>query len=517
MHSESGSRKLKKSNSKESMQSRKESIRSTRSTNSHDAEQRQTNGTLDSIYDHYEHMPVRTPHMDRIPETRVLDTGLRSQSSSHVSSNQMSSRDSYSSTTEHQPFSWKNVRASMISPPCESSSAASISSRNTRTSRHTNSSILSNSDLQEKSVLSLSSDSEDDTSDREAVKSLRDLEQSSRRTAETSRGSALPGANPRLQSKQHSGGLTTRSQSKTSSNKETSYLEVPGARSSNSRVSGTRTQPEKERVIPPALQKEQQRSSQKEKRVSRAASSTKSERSLQQPTPPTSPTSVEFRQTSDRSSRFMVVTKQEEALLEALRQKRARMREKIIEEHETAKAPSPPRIPQRSASRAISGSRNSTTSSLNTVRGASQSKQKLSSKVLLYLDTPASETQFIDAAEPSPDLSDMGDFLSYGDTDEDSTPRSSWVPPKRGQPRPDSLVSPQSKFERYSPMTPPSAARLSAVGVGVGGYKDDRRTSQALVPKKRNTGVKFLDHESRSVNAQDFLLDENESEVLWHL
>ena len=62
-------------------------------------------------------------------------------------------------------------------------------------------------------------------------------------------------------------------------------------------------------------------------------------------TPLLSPTSVEFRQSSSLSSRFMVVTKQEEALLEALRQKQARMREKIFEEHVTAE--SLPRIPER--------------------------------------------------------------------------------------------------------------------------------------------------------------------------
>ncbi|CZR57130.1 uncharacterized protein PAC_07019 [Phialocephala subalpina] len=495
-NSESGRRKLKKSHSKESIQSQKHSIRSTRS---HDPQQRQTNGTLLQIYDHYEHMPVRSPHMDRIPESRVYESHssrdqLERQSRMNGPSNTKTSRDSYShsNSSEHQPFSWKNVRASVISPPWESSSAASISSRNTKTSRQTNGSVLSSSDLQEKSVLSLSSDSEDDELDAEAIQSPNSVPHNNYQPSDTIRASSRSGNRQRQQSQQQSGALTVRRQSSKASNN----LEVPAARS-NSRVSNAYTQPEKENVTPPAARAQRQ-SSHKEKKVSRTSSSVKSERSSQQPTPPLSPTSMEFRQTSERSSRFMAVTKQEEALLEALRQKRARMREEIIEEHETAKSPSPPRIPSRNASRASGAS-------VSTIRGPRNSgKQK--GEILLYLNTPASETHQIGTAEPSPDLS-MRDFgLSYGESDEDSTPRTSWAPPKRGQPRPDSLVSPRPQFDHFSPKTPPSAARLSAVGGGVGGLKEDRSISQ----KKRNTGVRFVD-------AQDFLLDDDEGEVLWRL
>ncbi|KAE8451602.1 hypothetical protein EG329_003675 [Mollisiaceae sp. DMI_Dod_QoI] len=476
--SDAGRRKLKKSHSKESIQSEKHSTHSTRS---HDPKQRQTNGTLLQIYDHYEHMPVRSPRMDPIPENR--QTRLKGPSNSR------SNRDSFLDTSEPQPFSWKNVRASMISPPWESSSAASISSRNTKTSRHTNGSVLSNSDLQEKSILSLSSDSEDDDSESEAAQSS-NASHNNHKTSENLRVSTRSGKDQRRQSHQQPGGLTARSQSKIPSNKQN--LEVPMTRSSTSGKSNAWTQSEKDRDNSPAPISDQRRSSRKDRRVSRTLLSVESERSSQQSTPPLSPTSVEFRQTSERSSRFMAVTKQEEALLEALRQKRARMREEIIEEHETAK--SPPRIPPRNASRS------SVASSVRTVRGSGKQR-----KVLMYLDTPASETQDIDTAEPSPDLSD---FLSFG-SDEDSTPRTSWAPPKRGQPRPDSGASPHPKFERFSPMTPPSAARLSAVG-GVGGFKEDRSNSQALASKKRNGGVRFVD-------AQDFLLDEDEGEVLWRL
>jgi hypothetical protein len=197
----------------------------------------------------------------------------------------------------------------------------------------------------------------------------------------------------------------------------------------------------------------------------------------------------------------MAVTKQEEALLEALRQKRARMREKIIEEHETAK--SPPRVPTRVTSRY------SASSTVSTIRGTQGTNEK--QKVLLYLDTPISESRVIDTSEPSPDLSD---FLSFG-SDEDSTPRTSWAPPPKGQARPDSTVSPHSRGSKFSPMTPPSAARLSAVGA-ISGFRDEREIDQELGGKKRLTGVRFVD-DTKVVNTQDFLLDENESGVIWGL
>jgi hypothetical protein len=177
----------------------------------------------------------------------------------------------------------------------------------------------------------------------------------------------------------------------------------------------------------------------------------------------------------------MAVTKQEEALLEALRQKRARMREKIIEEHETAK--SPPHIPERVTSRY------SASSTVSTIRGTRGTNEK--QKVLLYLDTP-----------------------SFG-SDEDSTPRTSWAPLPKGQARPDSTVSPHSRGSKFSPMTPPSAVRLSAVGA-ISGFKDERGVDQELGGKKRLIGVRFVD-DTKVVNTQDFLLDENESGAMWGL
>lgn len=509
-NSESGRRKLKKTSSKESMQSQHHSIRSTKSNEPYRG---QTKSTSNSVSNHYENVPARSPRMDRIPESHALDTGLKGD---HNGIKPTLSRDPYLVSSESQSFSWRNVRASLVSPPWESSSAASISSRNTKTSRHTNSSILSSSDLQEKSVLSLSSDSEEDErSDREASGLTKPVNQDDRRKSEKARESSTPDRDHGHHSSQQPGGLTARSQNrKASGNKETAFLEVP-SRSSHPRMSAAWSYSETEMANAPIPPREHRRASSKGKKASRTSSAMQPEISSLQPTPPLSPSSVEFRQVSDRSSRFMAVTKQEEALLEALRQKRARMREKIIEEHEIAKSPSPPRIPQRSASRgAALHSRQSTNSSVNTMQSASNGKHNGSSKVLLYLDAPAADAQYIDAAEPSPDLSDLGDFLTYRGSDEDSTPRVSWQPTER--PRPDSYVAPQHKFDNHSPRTPPSvAARLSAVGVGA--YRNDSQPSQALASKKRNTGVKFLDHESRLVNTQDFFLDEDENEGLRRL
>jgi hypothetical protein len=193
----------------------------------------------------------------------------------------------------------------------------------------------------------------------------------------------------------------------------------------------------------------------------------------------------------------MAVTKQEEQLLEALRQKRARMREEIIEEHV---AKSPPRIPEKSIAR------HSKESSVSTVRGTGSERQR----ILLYLDTPISDSHQIDMAEPSPDLSD---FLSFG-SDEDSTPRTSWAPPPKSQARPDSTT--RSRRSRASPITPPSAARLSAVGAPLPGFEDDGPAEPVIGAKKRgpSAGVRFVE-ETKIVNGQDFLLDETEDSVIW--
>ena len=167
------------------------------------------------------------------------------------------------------------------------------------------------------------------------------------------------------------------------------------------------------------------------------------------------------------------------------------MREKIIAEHETAK--SPPQVPDGKPSRF------SEASSVSTIRGPRGSHGE---RVLLYLDTPISDTYPIDTAEPSPDLSD---FLTFG-SDEDSTPRTSYVAPlkSKDKPRPGSSIR---RSETISPSTPASAARLSAVGTR--NFREVRSESK----KRANAGVRFVN--VSNAHSQDFLMDVHEPDVVW--
>ncbi|KAL5329174.1 hypothetical protein ACEPPN_002684 [Leptodophora sp. 'Broadleaf-Isolate-01'] len=524
---ESTRRKLKKSLSKESMQSQKYSIRSDKSH-----EQRQTNGTLLQLYDHYEILPVRSPRMDQIPESRVPDrmpTAARDNKHTRIDPNLDSTKkapEPPSSSAEKEPFSWKNVQTSLaaanltpssltpssLTPPnsnWESTSAASISSRNTRASKTTAGSSFSHSDLQEKSVLSLSSDSEDD-SDTDPGLSL-----GPQSRGKSSSGSPMASSPLPRESRQQSGGLTARNYGQRSTpSQQAPFLTVPETSTTSSRLSGPWTPPP-QLATPPSSrpQRHSQISSQRDKNDKPASvrSGTSSRvkppsiasiQSLQAPyTPPLSPSSMMFRQTSERSSRFMAVTQQEEALLEALRRKRARMREEIIEEHETTMK-TPPRESESQHTRLSSVTARSSASTLRPAKGADKKQT-----ILLYLDTPIVSTQSIDTAEPSPDLDG---FMGYG-SDEESTPRTSWAPPRRGKPRPDSFVAPLQRQDTVSSLTPPSAARLSAVG-SARGFKPERSSTTAS--KKRNTGVRFIDDKSVA-NSDDFLADEEP--MLWNV
>ncbi|KXJ88449.1 hypothetical protein Micbo1qcDRAFT_17324 [Microdochium bolleyi] len=187
-------------------------------------------------------------------------------------------------------------------------------------------------------------------------------------------------------------------------------------------------------------------------------------RSSEQPTPPLSPNSVEFYFRSPESvrrdsaasnsseknnARFMAVTRQEEMLLAALREKRAKMRASSLSSGSAtekgsrateASTVSPPKqsvvIPQRrssvNAAEAVEPatadfgrrplgvleeeeSRAGNTASLesspegrpsngNSNGKASKARQE---RVLLYLDRPISRVGAIDAAEPSPDLTEF--------------------------------------------------------------------------------------------------------------
>ena len=534
----SGRRKLTKAPSKESLRSQHPSIHSSKSNDPRS--QPHTTDTLSSLYKSYDQLAV-SPRMSQIPESRVPDRepeqqqGRRTEVQTNVnpsrnprdrasitlrserglqerryqtppdnSSHAWRSMDLRSqleqldrteeeplSPADKEPFSWKHVRESMISPPWDSS-AASISSRNTKTSRHTSASAFSNSDLKQSSVLSLSSDSEKEESEVESLRSP--TESSNHKASRMLNGAPQRPLESRRQSRQPTENITSRRQTpRQGAASGSPFLCIPETSATSSRISGPWSPPKLDNPQPP----DATGSLDKKERRSKGMPSISSKRSSNQLTPPLSPNSIAHPQAQTDSHRVMAVTKQEEALLEALRQKRARMKEKIIHEHETAK--SPPRAPARKPSR------HSEASSTSTVRGLDVPNEK--HQILLYLDTPLDDGHAIDTAEPSPDLSD---FLSFG-SDEDSTPRTSWAPPRRGQPRPDSsAVSLDPKSHKISPRTPPSVARLSAVGVGASAGFPNQRLSK----RNPNAGVRFVD-DAKMRHPQDFLLDENETDVIW--
>ncbi len=175
---------LRRALSRESIRSQKNSSHSEQPAVDHALQQRISHGSLSQLYEHYEQMSFRSPYMDQILESRIpneIEIGAEkdcdhtmSESTATFVGNQAQHQ---SPSLEKEPFSWNNAQNSVASRPWESSSAASVSSRNSRNSRntknskHTHSSALSNSDLKEKSVLSLSSDSEGDDSGEELMRS----------------------------------------------------------------------------------------------------------------------------------------------------------------------------------------------------------------------------------------------------------------------------------------------------------------------------------------------------------
>ncbi|CAL3969145.1 unnamed protein product [Diplocarpon coronariae] len=499
--SDSARRKLMKSQSKESMQSQKLSGRSDKT---HEAGR--TNGALASLYDHYENIPPRSPRMEQIPELRVADRISTSagRDSSHLTvENTLKptyyGAESHLVTAERDSFSLRDVRSSMspsnltpssfamrsltpssLTPPTwESTSAASISSRNTRTSKTTSGSILSHSDLQEKSVLSLSSDSEGDSdTDLPLIPSKRyackvSLSETSPLPKEDKPSLSMTESSP-VESDSSGPWIPPRLDLPLSPSHELSQR--PSTKSSNksSSLGSGSYYPE-----------------------SRALSIT-SIQSLPNQNLLLSPSSMVFCQSSDRSSRFMAVSQQEEALLEALRQKKAKMREKIIEEHETTKIP-----PTESRDSWFPPS--TTLSSSNASRpGTAGEKQT----ILLYLDASLSLAQNIDHAELSPDYED---FMSF-ESDDESMPRHSWLPPRRGSLQPDSVTSPLHK-EKQLPLIPPSAVRLSAVGASCC-FKQTR--SSGLAFRKRDTGARFGESDGSNTNGGDYLV-ENDEPMHWNV
>jgi hypothetical protein len=180
----------------------------------------------------------------------------------------------------------------------------------------------------------------------------------------------------------------------------------------------------------------------------------------------------------------MAVTKQEEALLAALRQKRAMMRERNTEEQEIGYR-SPPRTAEDIKSSFYS---DDSPPPQNKRDSSAHSKQT----VLMFLESSIADARLY-TAEPSPDLSD---FLGF-ESEDDTTPRTSRVTSlERGAPRPDSTISPSptSKANRLRSGTQNSMARLSAVGVsggfGASGREKEQTERAQQIPKKRSS-VRF--------------------------
>ncbi|KAH8801630.1 hypothetical protein F5884DRAFT_522114 [Xylogone sp. PMI_703] len=510
--SNSGRRKLQKAPSKESLQSTKQSIRSNISHSSrhpdHNAPQ------YNSHHDNYDYSHGRpSPHMTQIPESRVLDGSdipPQRQSGKHLTPQPVNGSRiaDPQQLSPHGPFSWKNVRQSMASPHWEQSSAASISSRNTKTSRHTSASAFSNSDLQQNSVLSLSSESEGENSDTEP--SSFDARSYTSTTASVNAqkislmnpgGRYPPGQqNPRAPSS-----LGRSHPPKQQAPQSNPYLTIPES-SSNRPSHNWQSQ----------LQADQGRSH-KEKRYSKASTTTtnttatsSSMRSTQHTSPPTSPTSMEVPIMAPRSSRMMAVTKQEEALLEALRQKRALMREQIIEEHKIEQR-SPPRAPSRTASRATSrtASRYSQASSVSTIRGNPSTGKE---RILLYLDQPLDDEYEIDTAEPSPDLSD---FLSF-ESDEESRREVMGKRVSKDHVRPNSVVTARRRSDKYNSGAPAHAARHGSVRSRSSSQVEEEHGQRRSGRNRSSSGVRFADNGGRYAQNQDYALgDLHERDEFW--
>lgn len=407
--------------------------------------------TLYHLYDHYESLPDEP--LPDIPDFSAYSrTQIPAQAKTERRTREEKPKqtDDFSPTSRRSSASWNHPEPLHMPPapwtksPWDANSVTSVSSKNTKTSRRTSNSVFSSSDLQQNSVLSLSSDDSGDDSG----SSPSDIHKSSVSSAPSE-------ARVNVETQHQSSNPTQTAWKKTpvkrtiSKRQNKDFLTIPLASpplarrvSTKAPASAPPTQPLPK---PPQLPNTNGHHDER----------------------PVSPTSMEFVQSSYRSSRFMAVTKQEEALLDALRQKRARMRESIIKEHEKdSQSPvrhsafprdTEPLNVAPNSRRASRISQASTTSSLN--RRVSNRKRASSSgkeSILLCLDQttdniipeepsePAilenslpSRTSFprppsharprtspaeIDASEPSPDLSD---FLTFGSAD--STPRTSWA------------------------------------------------------------------------------------------
>ncbi|KAK1566234.1 uncharacterized protein LY79DRAFT_529166 [Colletotrichum navitas] len=277
--------------------------------------------------------------------------------------------------------------------------ASSVSSRYTKTSRASKrtSHSINESDLAEKSVLSLSSDSEDDaftdsvskftggsrSSDAGSLNPSSSVRSAhSRNASSVGHGSrrstkhasfSQPGEYLAIPSKPPSGQPPVVYPPRMSSLPATTYR-PPAASGRLSRNSAnlSTTNSTGDRPMHPAYGVHETRASSvppptefhtQPVRVEqpRRVLSTKSTsaRSVDQPTPPMSPTSAKASIASEQppvdspsaaDARFMAVTRQEEMLLAALRMKRARMRETILAEYDEEVRSASPHLHQRNSS-----------------------------------------------------------------------------------------------------------------------------------------------------------------------
>lgn len=410
---QTGTRILRKKLTKESLRSQRSEVLSPQDNGI--AQRRRANEAtgLHNLYEHYEHASYRDvmnakEQISRTPEKHQGPNASRTRSSStnlltspsnrgglapmlrkHSSSGYLNGTDT--------PLTAMMKTPSVSSPPADCS--ASISSRHTRTSKASKRTDQSFSDLnlQQNSILSLSSDSEDDFPEPPktalsvpTVNSREDETESKRpRTSRSEKDSvrnkelkhasfatknqylAIPerasvGPKPPPINARTSSLSTTQSGATSvttgSSIRSSSRVSTLSSDTSTSLAGQFGPKPHADAQEALAItmipaQGRQRSSPPRQQQASYRGSAQRSSRSSQ-PTPPLSPSSVDFYLRSQHNSiseetgsirssqsagkaghtsidgRFMAVTKQEEMLLAALRIKRARMRETILAEFE---------------------------------------------------------------------------------------------------------------------------------------------------------------------------------------
>lgn len=442
---------------------------------------------VNDLYEHYEnrvfqnpaatpvHVAPRAPEKPKPTPIEINGIGYSDLRTKPQNSPNSTLHSNISNCEQKDPVR-KTSRAELGRPPWDAGSVNSDSSKATRTSRK---SVFSSSNLQQNSILSLSSDDEssDDAaaaSQHGAHKTGGDIDLSrfprpSTSCAPRARSVQQP-HRPAHQRKRSS----TANTSPTSPTQNDNFLTIPLPSPISPRLSG----PWQQQAARDALARQQSALAALSRQQSQR-SSTRSTRSAgRSPSPSRSTLSSRSADApaaaaaaaTPRSSRLMAVTAQEQALLSALRSKRARMRDEILAEHGTvAPGPvqAPPSPPPTSASWHNRGHGGDSAAAAAATPKAKAQQQR----VLLYLDRPAPGGG-VETAEPSPDLSD---FLSFGsDEDAESTPRSSWVPRPEsvaGMGRLESVVDVGPGMGRQDPRQGPrfdrSAARLSAVGKGM--------------------------------------------------